>query len=87
MLLALKGEADALTLTRPANARVAEPEWIEREFGPRDARGRRAVLVSEVGEAIDRSAREASRTDGVVLVTGSLYTAADALKHLRGFAL
>ena len=86
MLLALKGEAEALTLTRPANARAAEPEWIEREFGPRDARGRRAVLVSEVGEAIDRSAREMSRTGGVVLVSGSLYTAAEALKHLRSFA-
>lgn len=86
MLLALKGEADALTLTRPENARVAEPEWIEREFGPRDARGRRAVLVSEVGEAIDHSAREASRAGGVVLVTGSLYTAAEALKYLRSFA-
>ena len=84
MLLALKGEADALTLTRPANARAAEPGWIEREFGPRDARGRRAVLVSEAGEAIDRSAREASRTGGVVLATGSLYTAAEALKHVCG---
>lgn len=84
MLLALRGEADALTLTRPENARAADPEWVEREFGPRDARGRRVVLQSEVGEAIDRTASEMYRVGGVVLVAGSLYTAADALKHLRG---
>lgn len=86
MLLALRGEANALTLTRPENARAAEPERVEREFGPRDARGRRAVLESEVGEAIDRSASEMSRAGGVVLVAGSLYTAAEALRHLRSFA-
>lgn len=83
MLLALKGEADALTLTRPRNQRAADPGWMEREFGPRDRGGRRAALVSEVGEALDRAVQEMSRTDGVVLVTGSLSTAADALQHLR----
>lgn len=82
MLLALKGEAEALTLTRPANARAAEPGWIEREFGPRDARGRRAVLVEDVSEAIEHMVGEMASAGGVVLVAGSLYTAADALDHL-----
>lgn len=84
MLLVLEGEAEALTLTRPDNGRAADPGWMQREFGPRDRGGRRAALASEVGEALDRAAREMKRDDGVVLVAGSLYTAAAALEHLRG---
>lgn len=84
MLLALKGRADALTLARPENGRAAEPEWMEREFEPRDSGGRRAVLESHVGKALDRAVEDMRDAGGVVLVTGSLYTAAGALAHLRG---
>lgn len=83
MLLALKARADALTLTRPGNERAAEPEWIEREFGPLDSGGRGAALVGDVGEALDRAVGDVKEIGGVLLVTGSLYTAADALAHLR----
>ena len=84
MLLVLKSEADTLTLTRPGNGRAAEPGWMEREFGPRDSGGRGAVLEGHVGDALDRAVEDAREAGGVVLVTGSLYTAADALAHLRG---
>lgn len=84
MLRALKDRAGAVTLTRPKNGRAAEPEWIEHEFAPRDSGGRRAALEGDVGEALDRAVEEMRKMGGVVLATGSLYTAADALSHLRG---
>lgn len=83
MLLALKDQADSLMLTRPENGRAAEPGWMEREFEPRDAGGRRAVLESHVGRALDHAVEEMRQVGGVVLATGSLYTAAEALNHLR----
>jgi dihydrofolate synthase/folylpolyglutamate synthase len=83
MLTALKNEASSLVLTRPANERAAEPGWIGREFDPRDREGRSAVVVTEAGEALERVVEEMRQADGVVLVTGSLYTAAEVLRSLR----
>lgn len=83
MLRALKNRAGAVTLTRPRNGRAAEPEWMDHEFAPRDSGGRRAALEEDVGEALDRAVEEMRERGGVVLVTGSLYTAADALSYLR----
>lgn len=84
MLFALRSRADTLTLTRPRNERAAEPEWIQREFKPLDSSGREAVLVDDVCEALDLAAEDAKEIGGVLLVTGSLYTAAEALAYLRG---
>lgn len=86
MLLALEDRADSLTLTRPDSGRAAEPDWLEREFGPRDSGGRRAVLEAEVGAALDRAVEDMREGGGVVLVAGSLYTAAEALAYLREHA-
>jgi dihydrofolate synthase/folylpolyglutamate synthase len=83
MLAALKDRADSLKLVRPDNERAAEPGWIEREFRPRDSGGREAALEGNVGEALGRAVAEMRPCGGVVLVTGSLYTAAEALSWLR----
>lgn len=83
MLTALEREASLLVLTRPANERAAEPEWIQRSLDPRDREGRRARVVEEAGDALGMVVEEMSRVDGVVLVTGSLYTAGAVLGGLR----
>lgn len=86
MLLALKDQAESLTLTRPESGRASEPEWIQRELEPRDSGGRRAVLEADVGAALDRAVKDMRERGGVVLVAGSLYTAAEALAYLREHA-
>ena len=83
MLTALETEASYLVLTRPANERAADPEWVAGYYGPRDLEGRRAGVAVEVSEALDGAVREMEPTDGVVLVTGSLYTGASVLERLR----
>ena len=83
MLTALKNEASSLTLTRPANERAAEPDWILEEFDPRVRRGRKAVVIKDAGEALERVVEEMKQVDGVIMVTGSLYTAAEVLGSLR----
>ncbi|MGI9048284.1 MAG: bifunctional folylpolyglutamate synthase/dihydrofolate synthase [Rubrobacteraceae bacterium] len=83
MLAALKNEACSLVLTQPENERAADPTWIDREYVPRDLRGRRARVIEDVGEALIVAAEEMVPMGGVVLVTGSLYTAAGVLETLR----
>ena len=83
MLTALKTEASYLVLTRPANERAADPERVAEHYDPKDLEGRRAEVTVDVGEALDRVVREMKRTNGVVLVTGSLYTGAPILRRLR----
>lgn len=83
MLTALEAEASYLVLTRPDNDRAADPEWVAEHYAPRDLEGRRAGVVVEAGEALDRAVREMKQRDGVVLVTGSLYTGASVLERLR----
>lgn len=83
MLTALKNEASYLVLTRPENERAAEPEVIWGEFDPLDRHERSAIIVKDAGEALERCVEEMSRSGGVVLVTGSLYTAAGVLGSLR----
>ena len=85
-MLRLVGEDAAyLVLTRPGGTggRAAEPEGLVLEYDPRDARGRRAVVIGDSGGALDAAVEEAGREGGVVLVTGSLYTAAGVLAALR----
>lgn len=83
MLAALKNEACSLVLTQPENERAADPTWMDREYVPRDLRGRRARVIEDVGEALIVAAEEIGPMGGVVLVTGSLYTAAVVLETLR----
>ena len=84
MLTAVKNEASTLVLTLPGNERAAEPGWMSREFGVRDLNGRSAVVVLDAGEALERAVEDMRQVGGVVLVTGSLYTAAEVLGRLRG---
>jgi len=86
MLHILGREANTLVLTRPAYAgeRALDPEWVDREYEPRDAGGRRARVASDAGEALRVAVGEMKRLNGLVLVTGSLYTGAGVLGRLRG---
>lgn len=86
MLDTLKREAHALVLTRPASAtdgRALDPKRVEKEHDPRDAGGRRARVASDTGDALCLAVGEMEKVDGVVLVTGSLYTGAGVLGRLR----
>jgi dihydrofolate synthase/folylpolyglutamate synthase len=84
MLTALKREAHRLVLTRPEGDRGADPADVEREHGPRDREGRRALVSEDAVGAIKLAVEEARGNGGVVLVTGSLYTVAPVLRWLRG---
>ncbi|HKH58531.1 MAG TPA: cyanophycin synthetase [Rubrobacter sp.] len=81
MLARLKGETDVIVLTRPESERAADPAHLE--DGLLDCGERRAMVVEYPVEAL-RVAVEAVRSRaGVVLVTGSLSTAAPVLRWLR----
>lgn len=84
MLTAVKNEASTLVLTLPGNERAAEPDRVLREFEPRDLDGRSAIVVPDANEALERVVEDMREVGGVVLVTGSLYTAAEVLGRLRG---
>jgi folylpolyglutamate synthase/dihydropteroate synthase len=86
MLNTLEGEADVLVLARPVNdeGRALDPKRVEEEYGPRDSGGGRALVVDDTGDALRFVVGEVEKVDGVVLVTGSLYTGAGALEWLRG---
>ena len=83
MLTELRKEAHVLVLTRPEDERAADPAHLMREHGPRDREGRRARVVSDVVNALEAAVEETRKVGGVVLVTGSLYTAAPVLRWLR----
>jgi dihydrofolate synthase/folylpolyglutamate synthase len=83
MLTGLQSEARFLVLTRPEGERGADPASVEREHGPTDREGRRALVSEDAVEALRQAVREARESAGVVLVTGSLYTVAPILRWLR----
>jgi dihydrofolate synthase/folylpolyglutamate synthase len=83
MLSELQRESHFLVLTRPEGERAAQPARVEREYGPRDREGRRARVSEDPVEALELAIGEAREIDGVVLVTGSLYTGAPILRWLR----
>ncbi len=83
MLTALKNKASYLVLTRPDTERAADPGWISGRYEPRGSGGERAEVVSNVEEALDQAVKEMKKTNGVVLVTGSLYTGAPILRWLH----
>lgn len=81
MLNKLQTEADALILTRPENERAADPEWVVRRFSPLDKGGRTAKVVDNIEDAVSDALMRARRSGGMVLVTGSLYTGAQASRR------
>ena len=85
MLNTLEREADVLVLARPAetSGRAMDPKRVEEEYGPRDSGGRRALVIDDAGDALRFAVGEMEEVNGVVLVTGSLYTGAGALRWLR----
>jgi dihydrofolate synthase/folylpolyglutamate synthase len=83
MLTELRKEAHVLVLTRPEDERAADPVHLMREHGPRDREGRWARVATAVEDALEMVVEETQRVDGVVLVTGSLYTCAPVLRLLH----
>ena len=81
MLARLKGEADVIVLTRPESERASDPAHLE--YGLLDRSERRAMVVEDPVEALGVAVEAVRSAAGVVLVTGSLSTAAPVLRWLR----
>jgi dihydrofolate synthase/folylpolyglutamate synthase len=71
--------ADRVIATRPANPRSASPEEVQ-QAGSRT--GAEIEPVAKIKAALDR-ARDASRPDTVMVVTGSIYLVGEVM-HLLG---
>ena len=86
MLGIVEGEAGYVFLTRPegSGGRAADPQDLLRKYEPRGTSGERAVVVDPAVEALAAAVDRVGSMGGVVLVTGSLYTAAGVLGALRG---
>ena len=72
--------AARLIITRPETPRAYAPEEIARAFAGSSAE---PLIVPKVSDAIDQAVSLAGR-DGLVVITGSIYTAGEALAHLQG---
>ena len=83
MLTGLGGDSHVIVLTRPESERASDPARLEREHGPQDNEGRRALVVHDPVEALGVAVEVVREVAGVVLVTGSLSTAAPILRWLR----
>jgi dihydrofolate synthase/folylpolyglutamate synthase len=83
MLTGLRKQARVLVLTRPEGEGAADPAHLMREHGPRDREGRRARVEADIVRAVEEVAEEIRAHSGVVLVTGSLRTAAPVLRWLH----
>jgi len=83
MLAGLKREADVIVLTRPESERAADPTELELRHGPTGRTERRALVVDDPVEALGVALDAVTEAAGVVLVTGSLSTAAPVLRWLR----
>ena len=82
MLSALRGEARAVVLTRPEGERAAQPALVA--LGHPDPEEGRTLIVEDAVEAVRAALGLVAGAGGVVLVTGSLSTAAPVLRWLRG---
>ena len=78
MLAGLEGEADYIVLTRPQSERAADPADLE--YPHLESRAR---VVEHPVEALGVAVEAVRDAAGVVLVTGSLSTAAPVLRWLR----
>lgn len=83
MLTALEKESDHLVITRPSNERAMDPDRLVDQYGLRNRWEQKVGIVADANEALDRVAEEMKQINGVVLVTGSLYTGAPVLERLR----
>jgi len=83
MLAALNREANVVVMTRPESERAADPVRVALEHRPLDCRGRRAKIVQDPVRALSAAVGAVREAAGVVLVTGSLATAAPVLRWLR----
>ena len=83
MLAGLKREANAIVLTRPESERAADPAEVNLLHEPLDRNERRALVVADPVEALGAAVEAVREVAGVVLVTGSLATAAPVLRWLR----
>jgi dihydrofolate synthase/folylpolyglutamate synthase len=83
MLMGLRGDAHVIVLTRPESERASDPALVEREHSPLAREGRRALVVQDPVEALNVAVEAVREMAGVVLVTGSLATAAPVLRWLR----
>lgn len=83
MLTALRGEAQTVVLTRPESERAAEPTVVAGEYCSPELGEGEALVVDDPVEATRVAIRQAEKSAGVVLVTGSLSTAAPVLRWLR----
>ena len=81
MLAGLKGEADVIVLTRPESERAADPAHLEHDI--LDRAEMRALVVNDPVDALSVAVEAVRAAGGVVLVTGSLSTAAPVLRWLR----
>ena len=69
-----------LVIARPDTHRAYPPEAIAKAFAAHVAD---PVVVPKAPEAVDRAIVMAG-PDGLVVVTGSIYTAGEAFAHLQG---
>ena len=69
-----------LVVAKPETPRAYPPEAIARAFA---SHVRTPAIVPKVAEAVDRAISLAGPA-GLVVVTGSIYTAGEALAHLQG---
>ena len=83
MLAGLEREADVIVLTRPESERAADPAEVQRRHLPLDREEKSAMVVEDPVEALRVAVEAAKGAAGVVLVTGSLATAAPVLRWLR----
>lgn len=72
--------AERLFATRPKTPRAFGADEVARAFADR---GRQGEIVPSVAAAVDRAMSTAGPGE-VVVVTGSIYTAGEALEHLQG---
>lgn len=83
MLAIMMEVGEFIILTRPTSERAADPEDLARELRRQGAGDRRYLVVTYAGDALDIAVEEMRKVDGVVLVTGSLYTGTAVLGALR----
>jgi dihydrofolate synthase/folylpolyglutamate synthase len=78
MLELLGPLADAIILAEPPSERAADPLWLKEELGMRFDR---MEVRKEIGEAI-HLAKSLAQAEDAILVAGSIFTAAEALRTL-----
>ena len=81
MLAGLKREANVIVLTRPESERAADPAHLKHNL--LDRAERRVLVVDDPVDALSGAVKAVREAAGVVLVTGSLFTAAPVLRWLR----